>query len=466
VHPAPAAPPGRPARPTRPPHAPRGAGHALALALALVAAGCTGDTSGAAEQKKPPAPRALPVTVAPVEARSVERTVDATGSLVAWEEVVLNTAVPGTIARFRADLGDRVQAGQIVAELDPRELRLAADQAEAVAAAARDAVSRSRAQAQAAQAELRQTRGSRATLEAAVNRARAALEETRVNLERNRRLVDQALVAQRDLDVARTQYEAALAQFQITEVELAQHPDRVRVAEAQVDSADSAVRVAEADLRRRQAEAAIAAKKLADATLAAPITGAVARRHVNPGEHVRENTAVLTIVRSDPLKFTGTVAEHAALEVRPGQVVRLRVEPAPGRTFTGRVIRVSPAVDVASRTVLLEAEVPNREGVLKPGLFARGAVVLREDRNVPFVPEAAVSYFSGLTRVFVVAGGTARERAVTVGGVREGRVEVREGVKPGEQVATSGLAQLQDGAPVAPAPARPAPPGAPAGGSR
>jgi RND family efflux transporter MFP subunit len=429
------------------------------LAGGLAAAACTGDSSGAAEKKKAAVPRAVQVTTAPVEARAVERTVDTTGSLLAREEVVLNTAVPGTVARFRADLGDRVQAGQVVVELDPRELRLGAEQAEAAAAAAEDALRRAQAQAAAAEGQLHQVRESRAVLEAAVNRARAALDEAKVNLERMQRLTEQALVAQRELDVARTQYESALAQFQTAEVELRQHPDRVRVAEAQRDSERSSVRVAEAQRRQRQAELGLATKKLADATLEAPIGGAVARRHVNPGEFVRENTAVLTIVQTDPLKFSGTVAEHAALGIRQGQTVRLRVEPVPGRTFPGRVTRVSPAVDVTSRTVLLEAEVPNAEGLLKPGLFARGAVVLRQDAGVAFVPESAVSYFAGLTRVFVVADGVARERPVTLGPAREGRVEVTEGLRPGEQVATSGLAQLRDGAPVAPqAPARAAKP--------
>jgi len=279
-----------------------------------------------------------------------------------------------------------------------------------------------------------------------------ALEETRVNLERMRTLVRDALVAQREMDVARTQYESALAQHETSQVELRQYPDRVRVAEAQLESDRSAVRVAEADGRQRQAELGLAKKKLTDATLRAPIGGAVARRHLNPGQYVPENTPVFTLMRSDPLKFTGTVAEHAALEVRPGQTVRLRAEPASGRTFAGRVTRVSPAVDVTSRTMLLEAEVPNREGLLKPGLFARGAVVLRQDRDVAFVPESAVSYFAGLTRVFVVADGTARERTVTLGTRKDGMIEAVTGVRAGEQVATSGLAQLQDGARVSTAP--------------
>ncbi len=141
--------------------------------------------------------------------------------------------------------------------------------------------------------------------------------------------------------------------------------------------------------------------------------------------------------------------------------MHIRVDPVPGREFPGKVTRVSPAVDVASRTVTVEAEVPNPEGVLRPGLFARAAVLLRQDQAVAFVPEGAVAYFAGITKVYVVADGVARERAVSLGARKGGLIEVVRGVKAGEQVATSGLAQLHDGAPVtiagaaAPAPAKP-----------
>jgi HlyD family secretion protein len=398
------------------------------------------------------APRAVTVGVATVQARTVERTVDATGSILAWQEVVLNTSVPGTVARLLVDLGDRVQAGQVVAELDRREFQLAVEQAEAGAHAAADTLRRTRAEVQVAQAQLQQVSDSRRALDANLARAAAALAEAQANLERTRTLVEDALVAKRDLDIARTQDQAARAQHETAQVDLVQYPDRVRVAEAQLAGAQSAVRVAEAELRRREAEAALARKKLTDATLRAPIDGAVARRHVNPGEFLNGNTAVFTIVQSDPLKWNGSVAEHAALEIQPGQIVRLRVDTVPGRSFEGEVTRVSPAVDVTSRTALLEARVPNREGLLKPGLFARGLIALRHDPGVAFVPETAVSYFAGITKVFVVAGGTARERTVKLGGRREGWVEVQNGVKPGEAVASSGLGQLRDGAAVTIAP--------------
>ncbi len=424
--------------------------YVAAASLGLALAGCGGGGSSAVPSQgaSGAAPQTLAVTVAPVEERTVQRTVETTGSLLASEEVVLNTSVSGTVVRLRADLGDLVQAGQVVAELDTREFALAVDQAEAALRKARNGLLRAQAQAEASRASLQQARESRKSWEAKLNGARAALEEARLNLERTQTLLADRLIAQREFDAARTRFESALAQYQTAEVELQQHPDRVRVAEAQLESDLSAGQVAEAEIGQQEAALGIARKKLADATLRAPIRGAIARRHVNPGEFLKDNTPVFTIVRSDPLKYTGTVPERAALDLRPGQTVRLEVDPAPGRTFEGRVIRVSPAVDVTNRTVALEAEIPNPQGRLKPGLFARGVVEIRKDSGVAFVPEAAVSSFVGITKVFVVSDGKAHERRVKVGGRQDGAVETLEGVRPGEQVATSALAQLYDGAPV------------------
>jgi membrane fusion protein, multidrug efflux system len=206
--------------------------------------------------------------------------------------------------------------------------------------------------------------------------------------------------------------------------------------------------VAESEINQRNAALGLAQKRRADATLRSPIDGAVARRHVNVGESANVNAAVFTIVRTDILKLSGVVPERAALDVRAGQEVALRVDPLPGRTFAGRIVRVSPAVDVTNRTVLLEAEVPNQDGLLKPGLFARGTVASHRDAAVVFVHQAAVAHFAGVSKVFVVADGRVQERPVRLGPRHGDAVEVVEGVKAGEQVAISDLAQLHDGAPV------------------
>ncbi|MBI1733583.1 MAG: efflux RND transporter periplasmic adaptor subunit [Candidatus Rokubacteria bacterium] len=425
---------------------------AVLLTLALLA-GCGQDGgSPASATATPGPPPAVTVTVAPVEARDVARTVETTGSLLAWEEAALASTVPGTVTRLLVDLGDRVEPGQVLAELDRRELDLAVRQAEAAVQGARDGLVRARAQAAGSQANLAQVRESRRTSEANVNRWKAALDEAQLNLERSKRLVDEQLVAQRDLDAARTQYESMRAQHEAARVEMGQYPDRVRVAEAQLQSDVAAVQVAEAEVSRRDAELGLTRKRLGDATLRAPIRGAIARRHVNRGESLRDSAVVFTIVRTDPLKFSGVVPEHAALEVRPGQTVELTVEPVPGRTFTGRVTRVSPAVDVANRTVLLEAEVRNPDAWLKPGLFARGTVATGRDTGVAFVPEAAVSSVAGVAKVFVVADGRAHERGVRPGRRQGGAVEIVEGARVGEQVATSSLGKLFEGAAVAVSP--------------
>lgn len=434
----------------------------LVAVLVALLGGCSGErssppapTAAAATPEAPPRPQSVGVTVASVQARDVQRSVETTGSLLAWQEVVLNTAVQGTLARLQVDLGDRVDAGQVLAELDRREFTLAVQQARAALRAAQDGLVRAQAQAEASRASLQQVRQGRASWEANLSRWKAALDEAQVNLERSQRLVDAQLVAQRELDAARTQHETTLAQFRTAQVEMQQYPDKVRVAEAQLQSDLSAIRVAESEIQRREAELGTAEKKLGDATLGAPIRGAIARRHVNAGEFLKDNAPVFTIVQADVLKYTGTVPEYAALDLAPGQVVQLQVDAAPGRTFEGRITRVSPAVDVVNRTVALEAEVPNPRSLLKPGLFARGVAHTRRDTGVAFVPESAVSYFVGITKVFVVADGRVQERTVRLGARQGGFAEILEGVRAGEQVATSSLAQLYDGAPVT-ATARPA----------
>jgi membrane fusion protein (multidrug efflux system) len=225
-----------------------------------------------------------------------------------------------------------------------------------------------------------------------------------------------------------------------------------------------AVKAAEALVRQREAAVELGRKRLTDTVVPAPLTGVVAKRHVAVGEFVKDNTPLFTVVATDPLKYTGTVAERAAPEIRAGQEVRLTVDAFGARAFPGQVTRVAPVVDVPTRTLALEARVPNGQGLLRPGFFGRGAVLVRWDPRVPFVPAEALVYVVGISKVFVVADGRAQERLVKAGLREAGWVEILDGVKPGEMVATSGLAQLYDGAPVAavaPAPA-PTPAAAPA----
>jgi membrane fusion protein (multidrug efflux system) len=429
----------------------------LSLALALGAPAQPRAPGGGRPGAGAPEPAPLRITTGVVEGRSVQRTVDTVGSLLAWEESVARSLISGTVLRLHADLGDTVREGQPLADLDRREADLTVDQLAADLAGARENLARSRAASEASRANLERVRESRRGLAADVERARADAEWKRRELERNQELLAKELIATRDVDQARAQHQAAAALVQMAETTLGQHADQVRQAEAQLDADLGAVKAADALVRQREAALDLGKKRLTDTVVPAPLTGVVARRHVAVGEYIKDNTPLFTVVATDPLKYTGTVAERSAPEIRSGQELRLTVEAFGARAFPGQVTRVAPVVDVPTRTLALEAKVPNGQHLLKPGFFARGVVLVRRDPRVPFVPAEALAYVVGISKVFVVADGRAHERLVRAGVREAGWVEILDGVKPGETVATSGLAQLYDGAPVQPAAPPPAP---------
>jgi RND family efflux transporter MFP subunit len=339
--------------------------------------------------------KAIPITAARAEAGSVQRSVETVGSFAAWEESQVRSEVSGTVARILVDLGDRVTTGAVLARLDDRLFRLEVEQAAAA---------------------LRVAKETRARME-------AELEDAKANVERAEELHRRELISTQERDRVRTNY---------------------RVMQAQREASG-------AEIERMEAALAIARKKLADTTIRSPLSGLIAQRHVNVGEYVTSTpistSPLFTIVAIDPLKYTGTVPERYAPDLRAGQTVELRVEAFGDQVFTGQITRLAPTVDVPTRTLALEARVPNRDARLRPGFFAKGAVLLRRDDQVVFVPQEAVAYLVGINKTFVVANGTVRERVVRPG-VRQGnRVEVT-GVRAGEVVATSNLSQLFDGAPV------------------
>ncbi len=366
------------------------AGWALLLALLLTA--CGQSQAQDPKRKEQAEPKPLPVTVARVETRAVQRSVETIGSLLAWEESQVKAEVAGTVDKLFADLGDRVKLGQTLATLDAREFILQVQQAEASLRMARETAGRTRAEQ----------------------------EEAKANAERAEELYGRELIAAQERDRWRTQY---------------------RVTQALAQSSD-------ADIQRMEAALGVARKKLQDATIRAPIGSAVAKRHVNVGEFVKDGTALFSLVVADPLKYAGTVTERYAPELRGGQALQLTVEAYPGQTFSGQVTRVAPAVEVQTRNLSLEARVPNPDGRLRPGFFAKGSVLTRKDEAVAFVPAEAITYFVGINKVFVVFNGKVQERLVKPGARQGGWVEIVEGVKTGEVVATTNLPQLFHGASV------------------
>jgi membrane fusion protein (multidrug efflux system) len=182
------------------------------------------------------------------------------------------------------------------------------------------------------------------------------------------------------------------------------------------------------------------------AVIRAPFDGSVAARMVDAGNYVRPGTAVFRLVQDDPLKFRGEIPEREVPSVRSEQPVRVTVDAYAGETFNGIVSRVGSASNPQARSLAFEAVVPNQDHRLRPGFFGRAEIVVRRDERAVAVPRSAVTMFAGVTKLFVVEDGVAREREVALGvDLGDGWVEITQGVSKGMQVATSGLSKLADG---------------------
>ncbi len=385
--------------------------------LVLAALGCSREKSGASPANASPRDRKIAITTSRAENRDVQRSVQVVGTLLAQEEVTLANETPATIGKILVDLGDRVRRGQVLIQLDEREARLEVERVTANLQAAREALVRAR----------QMLDWNRANVE----RAQAVLSEAQVNLKRFQGLLAEGAISASQRDSAQMQYDVAFA--------------TVRANEAQYESDRAAAKNAEANVEQAVAGLELARKRLKDTEVVSPFDGFVRKRLVNVGETYKEKTPLMSLVATQTLKLQGEVPERFAPQLAVGRPVRVEVEAYSGRTFTGTITRVSPAVDVESRTFTVEASVPNPGGVLKPGFFAKASILTGTDRNVPFVPEEAVVTFAGIVKVYVVADGKAEERRVTTGQRSDGWVEIQEGVKGGETVATSGLSQLATG---------------------
>jgi HlyD family secretion protein len=358
-------------------------------------------------------PAAVSVDAVKVATRELVRSVEAVGTLDPNEEVTISNQVEGTVEQLFVDLGDTVRGGQLIAQLDTRELELNVHQQEA-----------------ALQQELARVglTDPNATFDEAatsqVRQAEAGLADARIRLERTRKLAESGVIAQQQLDAAKAQFDGA---------------------EASARSSRETVRNIRASIAARKATLALAQKKLADAKITAPLAGFVKDRPAAAGQFLRANSPVVTIVQNSPLKLHVDVPESAVAFVRTGRPVTFQVDAFPSRTFQGRISRLSPSVDQQSRTLKLEALVENTDGSLKPGFFARVTIQTDRKDNVVVVPAESLLNVSGIEKVFVLEDGKAAERVVRSGTKIDHLVEIVEGLKEGELVATSNFGSLQQG---------------------
>lgn len=357
-------------------------------ALMVILTSCSKE-NGATKKIEKKGDSAFRVNVAAAVGRTVQRTVEATGTLAPWDEVTVGNEISGTVDKVFADLGDRVNDGALLLRLDQKD----------------------------AKANLAVSEAALETNIRNLERAKAVWQDAGANLKRYDNLFSEAVVSIKERDAVQTQYDVANAQL--------------KQAEAQVN------------LSKAQLE--LAKKHLADTEIISPISGYVKKRFVSAGETLKDKSPLFILVKNDPLKFQGAVPESFAQEIDVAQDIAVRIDAFPNDTFAGKIIRVSPSIDEKTRTFSIEAKVPNHSNMLKSGFFAKAVIKIKEEKGVPFIPEAAVYSFAGINKVYLIVNGAAREHPVKTGSREQGWVEIIEGVKPGDVVATTGIDQLFEG---------------------
>jgi RND family efflux transporter MFP subunit len=359
--------------------------------------------------------QAIATQATQVQRMSVQREVDLSGTLLSPDQAKISSEVAGIIREVRMQLGTEVKAGDVLVRLEPSELQFALDRAESALRQVEAQLGIDRRQDKAPPADEQI---------ASVRQAAANRDDARNAFDRAQMLNSRGLLTQADRDTAET---------------------RLKVAEANYQATLDTVHSLKASLQDRRASYELAQKKLADAVIKTPVAGSIAERLVQPGEYIRENTQVATIVQMNPLKLKTAIQEKNASVIKPGQTVEFDVEAFTNRKFQGKIAYVSPAVDQATRTFGVEALVDNADRQLKPGFFAKGVVLTRVDDNVLAVPEDAISTLAGVSTVYVLENGKARQQQITLGARKGKLVEVTSGLTGNETLATTNLSQLATG---------------------
>jgi RND family efflux transporter MFP subunit len=350
------------------------------------------------------------------ESRTVARTIEAPGTLAADEQATISFKVAGRMDNLLVDLGSSVRKGQVIAQLETMDYKSRVNQAEAALQQARVRLGLAADGA---------NDGITIEQTALVRQAAAVLAEAKSNLERTRQLVKEGVQPRAELDSVDSAY---------------------KVAESRYQDALEEIRNRQAVLLQRRAELQATKQQLAETTIYAPFDGSIRERRANLGEYLNAGMPVATLVRLHPLRLRVEVPERDAIGIRKGQSVSVSVDGEVEKA-TGRIARISPAISEQSRTLIVEAEVVNTQGRLRPGSFAKAAILTTTVNAIITVPPAAVVSFAGIQKVFTIKDGKALEKPVVIGRRETDWVEITDGLQDGETVILS-PGNLATGAPV------------------
>jgi RND family efflux transporter MFP subunit len=332
----------------------------------------------------------LTVELAPVIRREMIDTVGVVGNLIGAATVDAVPRGQGRLDAVYVKLGDPVRHGQAIAKLEDREIVEQINQAEATY--------------NVSQATIRQRE--------------ADLKLAKNNLERSRSLFERDLLPRQTFDDTDARYQAAVAQLELSQAQMAQA--KARLDELKIN--------------------------LSNTVITSPVDGFIGKRTLDPGASVGVNTSFISVVDIRTVRLVINVIEKDLRRIVQGTAGEVEVDAYPGEKFTGRVARLAPILDPATRTAQVEIEIPNPGFRLKPGMYARVRFIVERHENALVVPTGAVVDIQGKIGLWIPGeGDTASFQAVTIGIEQQEFTEITSGVKEGQQIISTGAAALRPG---------------------
>lgn len=343
---------------------------------------------------------------------SLPQTVWVTGSLAADELSNVASKRNGIVASVAIDRGTIVKQGDVLVQLDTVDAVNALEQSEAQAAELMVRLGLTSADQTFDPANQPDVRAAKATLDLA-----------KANYDRDKSLIESRVISPGEFDETRNTYNTALQRYELSLAEASQLYRQFQTTLANVK---------------------IARQTLDDMTIRAPFDGAIVEKNVAPGEAISNASSVAVMVRINPLRLLLQVPEQNVGRIETGQKVYATVDAFPDMVFPGVVKRISPALDPETRTLIVEAELPNNDRLLKPGLFVTAQVEVDGERTGVRVPATAVRWNNETAQVYIVEEGIARATMVVADKPKDGFIEIVEGLQGGETI-VSNASEVEDG---------------------
>lgn len=384
----------------------------------------------------------------------IRELLELSGTIAPENRVMVTARAFGPLETVMVEEADLVEKGRLLARIDERDYRLRLAEIEAALRSARlekDNADRDYERTRTLH-EKRDYRPRLAEIEAALRSAVVEEENARTTLMRLESLFRAEVATAQERDNARARFEAAAAAVIRLEAQAAQVRETVAEQEEiysarEVDGARTRFEAAGAALERLQAQADQVRDSLAHTMIEAPVSGYVSRRFFDAGAEIGAGSGPLfEIINIDRVRLRLAAGETALARFRAGLPVEIRVDAMPETTFRGRVEKIMPDLDPATRSVAVEVILDNPGHRLRPGMFARARIEIERRDEALVLPREGFITVGGRHYAYVAEEGKARRREIETGLVEGEKFEVRSGLREGERVIVTDLEKLFEGA--------------------